>query len=45
MEIQKYEYLENEKSFSYEIKKSFIAFEGLSFSEKHKFVKNSWHKL
>ena len=34
--IQKYEYLENEKSFSDEIKKHFSVFEGLSFGEKIK---------
>ena len=39
MEIQKLEYLENEKSFLDEIKKPFIVFEGLSFGEKQKFVK------
>ena len=38
MEIQKFEYLENEKSFLDEIKTSFIVFEGVSFSEKQKFV-------
>ena len=32
-EIQKFEYLENEKSFLYE-KTFFIVFEGLSFGEK-----------
>ena len=37
--IQKFEYLENEKRFLNEIKKTFfIAFEGLSFGKK---VKNS----
>ena len=45
MEIQKIEYLENEKSFLDEIKTFFIVFEGLSFSEKYKFDKNSGHKL
>ena len=34
MEIQKFEYLESEKSFLDEIKTFFIAFEGLSFGEK-----------
>ena len=35
--IQKFEYLENERSFLDEIKKTlFIVFEGLSFSEKIK---------
>ena len=35
MEIQKFEYLDNEKSFLDEIKKtSFIVFEGLSLDEK-----------
>ena len=34
MEIQKFEYLENEKSFLDEIKKNFIVFGGLSCSEK-----------
>ena len=34
MEIQKFEYLENEKSFLDEIKVFFIVFEGLSVSEK-----------
>ena len=33
-EIQKSEYLKNEKSFLDEIKIFFIVFEGLSFSEK-----------
>ena len=32
--IQKFEYLENEKSFFDEINKNFIVFEGLSFGEK-----------
>ena len=32
--IQKFEYLENEKSFLDEIKTFFIVFEGLSFAEK-----------
>ena len=39
VEIQKFEYLENEKSFLDEIKTSFIVFEGLSFGEKKKFLK------
>ena len=39
MEIQKFEYLENEKSFLDEIKTSLIVFEMLSFGEKQKFVK------
>ena len=34
MEIQKFEYLKNEKSFLDEIKTSFIDFEGLSFGVK-----------
>ena len=34
MEIQKFEYLESEKSFLDEIKTFFIAFEELSFGEK-----------
>ena len=34
MEIQRSEYLENEKNFLDEIKKHFSVFEGLSFSEK-----------
>ena len=34
--IQKYEYLENEKSYLDEIKTFFIVFEGLSFGEKIK---------
>ena len=35
MEIQKLKYLENEKSFLDEIKKTpFIVFEGLSFGDK-----------
>ena len=43
MEIQKTEYLENEKSFLDEIKNTF---EGLSMSEKKKkLLKNSGHKL
>ena len=32
--IQKFEYLENEKSFLDEIKNIFIVFEGLSFDKK-----------
>ena len=32
--IQKFEYLENEKSFLDEIKKFFTVFDGLSFGEK-----------
>ena len=39
MEIQKLEYLENEKTFLDEIKTFFIVFEGLSFSEKYNFDK------
>ena len=39
MEIQKFEYLEHEKSFLDETKTSFIDFEGLSFGEKWKIVK------
>ena len=35
-EIQKFEYLENEKSFFDEIKSIFIVFEGLLFGEKNK---------
>ena len=42
MEIQKFEYLENKKSFLDEIKTSFIVFVGLSFGEKQKFVKKYW---
>ena len=34
--LQKYEYLDNEKSFLDEIKTFFIVFEGLSFDEKIK---------
>ena len=34
--LQKFEYLENEKSFLDEIKKHFSVFEGLSFGEKIK---------
>ena len=34
--IQKFEYLENEKSFLDEMKKHFSVFEGLSFGEKKK---------
>ena len=34
--LQKFEYLENEKSFFHEIKTSFIVLEGLSFDEKIK---------
>ena len=34
--LQKFEYLENEKSFLDEIKTFFIVFEGLSFDEKIK---------
>ena len=39
MEIQKFEYLENEKSILDIIKISFILFKGVSFGEKWKFVK------
>ena len=35
-ELQKFEYLENEKSFFGEIKKIFIVFKGLSFGKKIK---------
>ena len=42
VEIQKYEYLENEKSFLDEIKSIFHSFWRLSFSEK---IKNGRHKL
>ena len=38
-EIQKFEYLKNEKSFLDEIKYIFIVYEGLSFSEKYIFDK------
>ena len=34
--LQKFEYLENEKSFFDEMQKNFIVFEGLSFDEKMK---------
>ena len=34
MEIQKFEYLENEKSYLDELKNIFVVFEGLSFGEK-----------
>ena len=37
--IQKFEYLENEKSFLDKIKNIFDSFWGLSFSEKNKFDK------
>ena len=45
--LQKFEYLENKKSFLDEIKNIFfIDFEGLSFDEKKKEIdKNSGHKL
>ena len=36
MEMPKFEYLENEKSFLDEIKNIFIVFEGLSFGERKK---------
>ena len=39
MEMQKFEYLENEMSFLYEIKTFFIVFEELSFGVKYKFIK------
>ena len=42
MGIQKFEYLENEKSFLDKVKKKFIVFEGLSFGEK---IKNSGRKF
>ena len=38
-EVQKLEYLENEKIFLDEIKNIFHVFEGLSFSEKYKLDK------
>ena len=37
MDIQKFEYLENKKSFLDEIK-NILVFEGLSFGEKQKFA-------
>ena len=43
MEIQKFEYLENEKILLYEIESVFNNFQGLSFGEKIK--TNSRHKL
>ena len=43
--IQKFDYLENEKSFLDEIKNTFIVFEGLSFGENRNLIKNSGHKL
>ena len=42
--LQKFEHLENKKSFLDKIKNIFIASEGLSFGEK-KLIKNSRHKL
>ena len=42
--LQKFEYLENERSFLDEKKTFFIVFEGLSFGEKN-LIKNSGHKL
>ena len=39
MKIQKFEYLENEKSFLDEIKNIFIVSKGLSYGEKQKFDK------
>ena len=44
MEIQKFEYLKNEKSFLDEILDE-IVFEGLPFGDKNNFLKNSGHKL
>ena len=38
VEIQKFKYLQNKKSFLDEIKTYFIVFEGLSFGDKQKFV-------
>ena len=43
--IQKFDYLENEKSFLDEIKNFFIVFEGLSFGENRNLIKNSGLKL
>ena len=45
--LQKFEYLENKKSFLDDIKTFFIVFEGLSFGEKQKqkMIKNSGHKF
>ena len=44
--LQKFEYLENEKSFLDDIKILFIVFKGLPFGEKNKnLIKNSGHKL
>ena len=40
--LQKFEYLENEKSFLEEIKSIVLVFEGLSSGEK---IKNNGHKL
>ena len=40
--LQKFEYLENEKSFLDEIKTFFIVFEGISFGEK---IKDTSFKL
>ena len=46
MEIQKCEYLKNEKSFSEGKKKTFfIVFEGLSFGEEKNLIQYSGHKL
>ena len=44
-EIEKFEYLKNEKSFLDEIKNIFIVFEGLSFHEKSKFDKKWWTQV
>ena len=44
--LQKFEYLENKKSFLDEIKTFFIVFKGLSFGEKNKnLTTNSRHKF
>ena len=45
MEIQKFEYLENETSFLDEIKTSFIVFEGHHLVKNKNLLKNSGHKL
>ena len=39
MKIQKFQYIENEKSFLDEIKTFFMVFEGLLYGEKQKFDK------
>ena len=45
MQVQKFEYLENKKSFLDKIKTPFIVFEELSFGENKNLLKNCGFKL